>query len=160
MIIRHADKNDIKKLAIIEEASYPPSEGASEAGIMARINVFPECFWILEDQGEIKAFVNGMVTNETNLNDKMYDDAFLHQLNGDWQMIFSVVTAPKYRGMGYAGKLLKQMLEDSRKRGKKGVVLTCKEYLIDFYAQYGFVNEGISCSTHGDVIWYQMRMSF
>ena len=44
--------------------------------------------------------------------------------------------------------------------GRKGIVLTCKERLIGFYAQFGFVDEGVSVSTHGDVVWHQMRLTF
>lgn len=43
---------------------------------------------------------------------------------------------------------------------RKGIVLTCKERLIGFYAQFGFVDEGVSVSTHGDVVWHQMRLTF
>ena len=39
----------------------------------------------------------------------------------------------------------------------KGIVLTCKEHLIPFYSEFGFVDEGISLSTHGNVVWHQMR---
>lgn len=27
-----------------------------------------------------------------------------------------------------------------------------------YYAKFGFVNEGVSGSTHGGVVWYQMRL--
>ena len=39
-------------------------------------------------------------------------------------------------------------------------VLTCKEALVHYYAKFGFVNEGVSGSTHGGVVWYQMRLKF
>ena len=50
--------------------------------------------------------------------------------------------------------------EDARKQGRKGLVLTCKEKLIAYYAKFGFENEGISESVHGNVTWYQMRYEF
>lgn len=34
------------------------------------------------------------------------------------------------------------------------------EKLRHFYASFGFVEEGISTSTHGNVTWYQMRLQF
>ena len=34
------------------------------------------------------------------------------------------------------------------------------EALVHYYAKFGFVNEGISGSTHGGVVWYQMRLKF
>ena len=45
-------------------------------------------------------------------------------------------------------------------QGRKGLVLTCKEKLLHYYAKFGFVNEGVSASTHGGVVWYQMRLRF
>ena len=44
-------------------------------------------------------------------------------------------------------------------QGCKGLVLTCKDKLVPYYVKFGFVSEGISQSTHGDVIWYQMRLT-
>lgn len=50
---------------------------------------------------------------------------------------------------------------DARKQGRKGLVLTCKERLIHYYARFGFVDEGVSeKSTHGNVVWHQMRLTF
>lgn len=160
MLIRHAKKTDVKALAQIEALSYPKLEGASEESISKRVEAFPECFWILEEDGIVKAFINGLRSNEINLRDEMYEYAQMHEPKGEWQMIFSVVTHLEYRGKGYAAKLLKQMIEDSKKRGLKGIVLTCKENLLGFYGQYGFVNEGVSASVHGNVQWYQMRLVF
>ena len=37
-------------------------------------------------------------------------------------------------------------------------MLTCKDKLLHYYAKFGFVNEGVSASTHGGVVWYQMRL--
>jgi hypothetical protein len=31
---------------------------------------------------------------------------------------------------------------------------------VHYYAKFGFVNEGVSGSTHGGVVWYQMRLKF
>ncbi len=45
-------------------------------------------------------------------------------------------------------------------REEKGLVLTCKDKLIHYYAKFGFENEGVSESTHGDVVWNKMRLTF
>ena len=49
---------------------------------------------------------------------------------------------------------------DAKAQGRLGLVLTCKEKLIHYYSKFGFVNEGLSKSTHGNVEWYQMRLTF
>ena len=75
-------------------------------------------------------------------------------------MIFGVNTIPAARRRGYAQLLLRRAIEDTRAQGRKGLVLTCKEALLDYYGQFGFVSEGVSGSTHGGVLWYQMRLRF
>ena len=60
----------------------------------------------------------------------------------------------------FAGLLLQRAIADAHTQGRKGLVLTCKEKLLHYYAKFGFVNEGVSASTHGGVVWYQMRLRF
>ena len=41
------------------------------------------------------------------------------------------------------------------------LVLTCKEKLVPYYAKFDFSDEGVSDkSTHGNVVWHQMRLAF
>ena len=74
MSIRHALPADVDTLAEIEAASYPSAEGASRQSIAGRVAVYPDCFWLLDEGGEVKAFVNGFVTDMPDLTDEMYDD--------------------------------------------------------------------------------------
>ncbi|MEE1230107.1 MAG: GNAT family N-acetyltransferase, partial [Phascolarctobacterium sp.] len=117
---------------------------------------------LFEDESEAKliGFVDGFVTNDADLNDEMYEKAELHDEKGAWQMIFGLNTLPEYRCNGYAGILLEQVIKAAKEQGRKGVVLTCKDKLVHYYAKFGFVDEGISDSTHGNVVWHQMRVSF
>ena len=80
MSIRHALPADVDTLADIEAASYPPAEGASRQSIAGRVAVYPDCFWLLDEGGEVKAFVNGFVTDMPDLTDEMYDDPHLHKI--------------------------------------------------------------------------------
>lgn len=50
-------------------------------------------------------------------------------------MIFGLNTLPSYRRLGLAGRLIEAMKEDAKKQGRKGIVLTCKEELIHYYAK-------------------------
>ena len=105
-------------------------------------------------------FVDGFVTNDADLNDEMYEKAELHDEKGAWQMIFGLNTKREHRCNGYAGILVEQLIKAAKEQGRKGVVLTCKDKLVHYYAKFGFVDEGISDSTHGNVVWHQMRVSF
>ena len=106
--------------------------------------------------GAVVGFVDGMVTDEKDLKDEMYQNAALHDENGAWQMIFGVNTLPEYRRRGCAGMLLRRVIADAEARGRKGVILTCKEELMPFYSKFGFRSEGFSPSEHGGAVWYQM----
>lgn len=90
----------------------------------------------------------------------MYENASMHNENGEWQMIFGLNTLPEYRNNGYAGMLIKKVIETAEKENRLGVVLTCKDYLTDYYSKFGFVNEGLSESMHGGEVWNQMRLTF
>ena len=78
-MIRHVKAEDLDRLAQIEADSYPKAEAASMESIRKRMESFPECFWILEEDGIIKSFINGMATDEEDLTDIMYDDASMHK---------------------------------------------------------------------------------
>ena len=160
MEIRHAEISDLTALAAVEAACFPPAEAVSEDSRRRRLAVYPDHFWLLWDGDTLVGFVNGMVTQEANLADEMYDNAELHDENGPWQMIFGVDTRPAYRRRGCAQLLLERVIADARDQGRKGLVLTCKEHLLHYYAKFGFVSEGISQSVHGNVQWYQMRLTF
>ncbi|MDO4178894.1 MAG: GNAT family N-acetyltransferase [Phascolarctobacterium sp.] len=158
--IRNATLSDIDTLANVEAQCFPVKEAATRESIAERVKFYPEGFWLLFDGEKLISFVDGLVTDNPNLEDIMYEQAAMHQPNGAWQMIFGVNTIPDYRKKGCAAKLINAVIENARKNKRKGVVLTCKEKLLHYYSQFGFVNEGISDSTHGDVLWYQMRLTF
>ena len=160
MDIRLATINDIDAITEMERQCFPPEEAAEKDSFEKRLTVFPNHFWLLEDSGKIVSMINGMTTNIPILRDEMFEDATMHMEDGQWQMIFGVNTIPSCRKKGYAGELIKAAIEDARKQGRKGLVLTCKDKLIHYYAKFGFVNEGVSQSVHGNVVWYQMRLTF
>lgn len=160
MNIRLASINDLDAITELEKICFPPAEAASRESFEKRLSVFANHFWVLEEDGAIISLINGMTTNLRCLCDEMYADAGMHNENGEWQMIFGVETVPKYQGKGYASMLMKQVIADCKEQGRKGIVLTCKDELLPFYERFGFVNEGVSESTHGGVRWYKMRLVF
>ena len=158
--IRNAVPADVDALTAIEAACFPAAEAATREEFAARLAVYPDHFWVMEEDGRVVAFVNGMATDEPTIRDEMFADASLHNEQGAWQAIFGVNTLPEYRRRGVAAALLKQAIADAKAQGRKGLVLTCKDKLVHYYAKFGFVSEGVSESTHGGVVWYQMRLTF
>lgn len=160
MTIRTAQMEDIDAITAVETECFPPAEAATREEFAERLKYYKDHFWLMFDGGHLVAFVDGMVTSQKDLTDEMYEKAELHEEQGDWQMIFGVNTIPAYRRRGLAEQLLKRAIADAKAQGKKGLVLTCKDKLIHYYAKFGFENEGVSESAHGDVVWNQMRLTF
>ena len=158
--IRTATMADLAALTAIEAECFPAAEAAKEEDFRSRLAVYPDHFWLLEREGEIVSFVNGLATDEAELRDEMYENAALHQPQGHWQMIFGVNTLPACRRRGYAGTLIRRCIESAREKGRRGVVLTCKAEKLHYYEKFGFVSEGVSASAHGGVTWYAMRLTF
>lgn len=160
MNIRIATIKDLDAVTAVEAECFPPAEAATREELEERLTYYADHFWLMFDGDKLIAFVDGFVTDEEDLTDEMYAKADLHNEDGAWQMIFGVNTIPAYRKHGYAGELLKCVIEDARKHGRKGLVLTCKDHLVHYYAKFGFENEGVSESEHGGVKWNQMRLKF
>ena len=161
MNIRNATMNDIEEITRVEAECFPVAEASTKEEFAERIKYYGNHFWLMFDEDKLIAFVDGFVTNEKDLTDKMYEQADMHDENGEWQMIFGVNTLPDYRRNGYAGELIRRAIHDAKQQGRKGLVLTCKEKLVSYYAKFGFLDEGVSeKSTHGNVEWHQMRLAF
>ena len=161
MKIQTAEMKDLEAIAAVEAECFPAAEAAAKEEFAERIRYYGNHFWLMFDDDRLVSFVDGFVTSQPDLSDEMYEKAWLHDEKGDWQMIFGVNTIPSYRKKGLAGQLLQRAIADARQQGRKGLVLTCKDPLVHYYAKFGFVNEGVSSkSTHGGVIWNQMRLTF
>lgn len=158
--IRQATMDDLDTLTAIEAASFPPEEKATRESFAARLAVFSDCFLLACDDGRPVALIDGMVTDRRTIADEMFEDAALHNPDGAWQSIFGFCALPEARGRGFAPALMKAFIEKARGEGRKGVILTCKEKLIDYYAGYGFCLKGVSQSEHGGAVWYDMEIVF
>lgn len=160
MNLRNATVDDLVSINAIERVCFPPNEAASLASLTKRLQVFPNHFWVLEHEGEIIGFINGMVTNNKTIKDNMFANADLHDENGEWQSVFGLAVSPACRKNGYAGKLINHLIEKSKEQNRKGVILTCKAYLIPYYHKFGLEDSGISASVHGGEVWHDMTLRF
>lgn len=159
--IRTAHLTDLDAIAEVEAECFPPAEAATREEFAQRLKYYADHFWLMFDGDKLISFVDGFVTDESDLTDEMYADASMHNAAGAWQMIFGVNTIPAYRNHGYAAQLIEQAILDAKEQGRKGVVLTCKPEKVAYYLKFGFKNEGISAnSTHGGAVWHQMRLTF
>lgn len=161
MIIRTANMEDLDAVASVEALCFPPAEAATKEAFAQRLQYYADHFWLMFEGNRLVSFVDGFVTDQEDLEDEMYERASMHNENGAWQMIFGVNTIPDCRRKGYAGLLIQRAIDDARKQGRKGLVLTCKPKLVSYYGRFGFVDEGVSeKSVHGNAVWHQMRLTF
>ena len=161
MIIRKATMNDLDAISEVESECFPAAEAATKEEFRERLESYADHFLLMFDGEKLAAFIDGFVTDEPDLTDEMYENAAMHSESGKWQMIFGVNTLPEYRRRGLAGALINEMIAEARRQGRDGLVLTCKDRLVHYYAKFGFLNEGVSeKSTHGGAVWNQMRLTF
>lgn len=158
--IRKVSIEDLTAVAKVEARCFPEAEAATRVSLEQRIKIFPESFFVAEINGKIIGFINGCVTNETIIRDEMFSDVSLHNPNGGYQAIFGLDVVPEYQCQGIAAQLMNHMIKASKSAGRKGVILTCKDKLIHYYAKFGFENKGISKSKHGGAVWYDMILEF
>ncbi len=160
LAIRRATPADLDIVAKLETDCFLPSEAASREAMAERMARFADGYWLLFEGDRLVSLAGGMASNTSDLSDMMYADATLHVPDGKYRMIFSVATYPDRRRLGYAGMALRALIDAAREEGRTAVVLTCKPRLVHYYASFGFVDEGISPSEHGGVVWHQMRLVF
>lgn len=160
IIIRQVMPEDLDAVARVEAVCFPEAEAASRASFAQRIETFPESFLVAEQEGRIVGFINGCVTDERVICDEMFEDVGYHRPGGAYQSIFGLDVVPELRRQGLAARLMGQLIAEARKKGRKGLILTCKERLIGFYERFGYRNLGVSQSVHGGAVWYDMILEF
>lgn len=160
MLIRLAKPEDLDTIIEIEAICFPVEEAASKEAITERFNIFMENFVVAEDDGKVVGFINGCCYHELSLPDELYHDSSLHDKEGAYQTVFGLDVLPAYRKNGVAKQLIDYFVVLAKQRGKKGIVLTCKDHLVHYYERFGFVHQGVSDSTHGGAKWNDMHLIF
>ena len=90
MEIRTATIADIDAIANVEGLCFPQAEAATREQIAERVKAYGNHFWLMFDEGRLIGFVDGMVTDEADLTDEMYEKADMHNEQGQWQMNFNI----------------------------------------------------------------------
>ncbi len=160
IIIRQAQLDDLDRITFVESTCFPQTEAANKTQFQQRLLTFKESFFVAEHYNQIIGFINGAVIDEPTISDILFKQADLHKPSGTYQTIFGLDIMPDYRHQGIAIKLMNHMIDYAKSTKRKGVILTCKENLIPFYNQFGYINRGISKSVHGGAIWYDMILLF
>lgn len=154
MIIRKVEPKDIDALVRLENLCFPKEEAASRETFEYRISAFPESFYVAVENDEIIGIVNGCVTDSPTISDDLFEGG--HNPKGKNQTIFGLLVDPKHQRQGIAAKLMYHIMDAAKQAGREKMILTCKEHLVRYYEGFGYVNRGVSESTHGGAVWYDM----
>lgn len=159
-MIREANENDIEAVAKLEALCFPAAEAATRESLEQRIRMFPHSFLVMEEHHEIIGMINGCITNQKTISDDLFEDVGKHDPKAAYQSIFGLDVHPDHQHHGHARALMETLITQSKKEGRKGMILTCKDHLIAYYESFGYVNLGVSASVHGGVTWYDMLLEF
>ena len=156
MLIRKVEPNDLATVTKLESLCFPEAEAATRESFAYRIAAFPESFYVAVEDDEIIGMVNGCVSDSPTIGDELFEPEGGHDPAGKNQMIFGLLVDPRYQKKGIAAALMRHFMETAKKAGREKMVLTCKEHLIKYYEKFGYVNQGVSKSSHGGAVWYDM----
>lgn len=159
LVIRPVRPGDLDQAAAIEQACFPPAEAATRQALAERIAAFPDSFLVAELDGTLVGMVNGCCTDSPVIRDEMFHGTSHHQPDGANQTIFGLGVLPAFQKQGIAAELMRALIAAARNAGRRAVILTCKEPLLRYYESFGFKNDGLSESTHGDARWFDMRLA-
>lgn len=159
LTIRNATLADLDAVTAIEAECFPAAEAATRESMQDRLGAYSKGFFIAEIEGKAIGFINGACNDSPVIEDHFYESMKWHDDQGKHLMVYGLDVLPDYRGRGYARKLMECFINFAREQGKAAVLLTCKAHLVSFYESFGYVNEGVSDSTHGGAQWHDMHLS-
>ena len=145
----------------IEAICFPPSEACTLPIMKERIQYAARSFLVAMDRetGKMVGFINALCTDEESLRDELFTDISLHNPNGKNVMICSVAVLPQYQGRGIAREMVRELLLEQRKLGKKCAILTCVPGKVKMYKKLvlwigenhnllGAEKNGMKCGVH------------
>lgn len=154
--IRNVKMEDLPELVVIENLCFTKEEAATKKAFEKRIQVISDSFFVAEEDNVIVGLVNGPVIETAFITDDLFSDIKENPESGGHQSILGLAVSPNFQKIGVAKALLAHLEKEARAKKRETITLTCKENLIRFYENYGYLNCGVSNSEHGGVIWYNM----
>lgn len=72
-MIRKANIDDLARIMDIERAGFSEAEAATEAAMKERIEKISDTFFVVEEQGDVRAFVVGNVMTKRYITDDQFE---------------------------------------------------------------------------------------
>lgn len=158
IIIRNVLPGDLEECFLVETSGFPPEEAASRETIQLRIETFPEGFLVAEMDGRVVGMLNSAATDQDDISDEELKQLVGHDPGGKNLVVFALAVLPEFQKRGIARQLMSRFVEEARRGQKEKILLMCKRHLVAYYETMGFVNAGLSRSTHGGAEWHEMRL--
>ncbi len=156
-IIKPNNLNQIKALTELEHRCFPPEMAASYEKLKWRFENFPNLIYCMAIDHKIIAAVIGRAVELDVFDDRIYEVNDLKR--GNIFAITSIMCDEEYRGMHLTTRLVNHALTDVANNGFVKATLACEKENIGYYMRFGFENKGVSKSSHGNALWYDMSKS-
>ncbi|MBG9986119.1 GNAT family N-acetyltransferase [Facklamia sp. DSM 111018] len=156
--IRRATIDDLQEISRIEMDNFGEGVATSQDVFSQKLIQQKGHIFVADKEGKVIGFIEGLSSYEAHLKDEMFLGTNLHKEGGPWEILLSLVVDQNYQSQGIGRGLLNYQLAICKERGQEGVLLTCRDYLIDYYEHFGFENQGLSDSRLGGLDWYKMLL--
>ncbi|WP_138751183.1 GNAT family N-acetyltransferase [Paenibacillus sinopodophylli] len=153
--IRLIELEELDEAIALEQRCYTPEAAATLEGFHTRYNHYRSFFWSAWIGEQLVGITNGVRTNQTACGDEM-KGSHADQLEGSHFCILTVAVDGNHRRQGIGVMLLRKLVEQCQTSGIDSIILMCEKHLIPFYEAEHFELRGLSSSTHGGIIWYEM----
>lgn len=154
--IRHVEARDLAQLVTVEQASFTPEEAATREAFERRIEKITDSFLVAEHEERIVGLINGPVVMTEFITDDLFADIVENPERGGYQTILGLAVAPDMRGRGIGQALLQALEKCATEKQRETMTLTCLAHLVAYYEKLGYINKGVSSSTHGGERWFNM----
>ena len=158
MIIRQARLDDLERILEIEFENFSIEEAIPRSVFEAHLKKIETSFLVAEKEGEIIGYIEGPVVPHRHLQDQSFTEEIEDHSHkkGGYISVTCLSVDKKAQSLGLGRKLLTALKEVAFKYEREGINLTCHDYLIEYYENHGFVNEGRSKSQFAGEEWYVM----
>lgn len=156
MLIRNVKHDDWQAVSAIEQANFSKEEAATPQAIEERTQLIPDTFLVAESENQIVGYIEGPVVTSPELTDELFQKVSKNPISGGYVAITSLSIDENYQKQGLGTALIAAMKDVVASSKRDGIILTCHDYLIPYYEMNDFKMRGLSESTHGGSVWYDM----
>ncbi|TWS98255.1 GNAT family N-acetyltransferase [Streptococcus cuniculipharyngis] len=156
MQIRHVKPEDLARLMVLERENFLPAEAISEAAMREQIAHISDSFLVADIDQQVVGYITAHVRQEKYLVDDVFMGAVPNQGQGGFLIISALSVAKSHQGQGIGSTLLAAVKDLAVVQNRRGLSLTCHDYLIKYYEMNGFVDEGESASQLAACQWFNL----